>query len=72
MDEQFTTEELANISGLQAIRDRVVRLSGNPNPTVREFLHHSQRGRMQNPIVGTPGDVADQLEQAITAAGDAY
>ena len=66
MDDPFTSEELESISGLQAIRDRVISLSGNPNPTVAEFLHHSQRGRMQNPMIGTASDVADQMEEWFT------
>ena len=63
MDEAFTDAEMANISGLQAIRDRVVRASGNKNPTVREFIHFSGRGRVHDPVVGGPKEVADRLEQ---------
>ncbi len=60
MDEPFTTEELASMSGLQGIRDRVVAMK--KNPTVREFIKISGRGRVHNPIVGGPMEVADQLE----------
>jgi FMN-dependent oxidoreductase (nitrilotriacetate monooxygenase family) len=63
MDEAFTDEEMAAISGLQAIRDRVVRASGKKNPTVREFMHHTGRGRVHDPIVGGPKEICDQLEQ---------
>jgi alkanesulfonate monooxygenase SsuD/methylene tetrahydromethanopterin reductase-like flavin-dependent oxidoreductase (luciferase family) len=63
MDEAFTDKEMADISGLQAIRDRVVRASGNRNPTVRDFLHFSGRGRVHNPIIGGPKEISDQLEQ---------
>jgi FMN-dependent oxidoreductase (nitrilotriacetate monooxygenase family) len=63
MDEPFTEEEMAAISGLQAIRDSVVRASGKKNPSVREFMHFSGRGRVHNPIVGGPKEVADRLEQ---------
>src|SRR5258707_993953 len=63
MDEAFTDEEMAAISGLQAIRDRVVRASGNKNPTVREFIHYTGRGRVHDPIVGGPKEICDQLEQ---------
>ena len=63
MDEAFTDQEMADMSGLQAIRDRVVRASGNRNPTVREFIQFSGRGRVHNPIVGGPKEVADRLEQ---------
>jgi alkanesulfonate monooxygenase SsuD/methylene tetrahydromethanopterin reductase-like flavin-dependent oxidoreductase (luciferase family) len=44
MDEAFTDEEMADMSGLQTIRDRVVRASGNRNPTVREFLRGRPEG----------------------------
>ena len=63
MDEAFTDEEMAEMSGLQAIRDRVVRASGNKNPTVRDFIHFSGRGRVHDPVVGGPKEVADRLEQ---------
>ena len=63
MDEPFSDEEMAQISGLQAIRDRVVRASGNKNPTAREFIHFSGRGRVHDPVVGGPREIADHLEQ---------
>jgi alkanesulfonate monooxygenase SsuD/methylene tetrahydromethanopterin reductase-like flavin-dependent oxidoreductase (luciferase family) len=63
MDQAFTDDELAEMSGLQAIRDRVVQASGKKNPTVRDFIHFSGRGRVHDPIVGGPKEVADRLEQ---------
>jgi FMN-dependent oxidoreductase (nitrilotriacetate monooxygenase family) len=66
MDEPFTDAEMAEISGLQAIRDRVVRASGNKNPSVREFMHFSGRGRVHDPVVGGPKEIADRLEQWFT------
>ena len=63
MDEAFTDQEMAEISGLQAIRDRVVQASGKSNPTVRDFIHFSGRGRVHDPVVGGPRDIADRLEQ---------
>jgi hypothetical protein len=68
MDEAFTDKEMADISGLQAIRDRVVRASGNRNPTVRDFLHFSGRGRVHNPIIGGPKEISDQLEQSFVSS----
>lgn len=64
-DEPFSDAELAGITGLQAIRDRVVRLSGKPNPTTRDFVRHSGRGTLRElpRFVGTPTDVADGLEE---------
>jgi FMN-dependent oxidoreductase (nitrilotriacetate monooxygenase family) len=67
MDEAFSDTEMAEMSGLQAIRDRVVHASGKRNPTVREFIHFSGRGRVHHPIVGGPKEVADRLEQWFVA-----
>ena len=67
MDEPFTADELAAMSGLQAIRDRVVSGAGGKPPTVRDFIRISGRGRVHNPIVGGPKEVADSLEQWFTA-----
>jgi FMN-dependent oxidoreductase (nitrilotriacetate monooxygenase family) len=60
MDEPFTDAELETMSGLQGIRDRVT--SVKKNPTVREFIAISGRGRVHNPLIGGPKEVADQLE----------
>src|SRR5499427_6970226 len=67
MDEPFTAEELEEMSGLQGIRDRVLRASGKKNPTVRDFVEISGRGRVHNPVVGGPKEVADRLEQWFSA-----
>jgi FMN-dependent oxidoreductase (nitrilotriacetate monooxygenase family) len=69
MDETFSDREMAQMSGLQAIRDRVVHASGNKNPTVRDFIHFSGRGRVHNPVVGGPKEVADRLEQWFVERG---
>src|SRR6201981_3195812 len=63
MDEAFTDAEIAAMSGLQGIRDRVLRASGKTNPTVRDFIVLSGRGRVHNAIVGGPKEVADRLEE---------
>jgi FMN-dependent oxidoreductase (nitrilotriacetate monooxygenase family) len=65
MDEAFTDAELSEMSGLQGIRDRVTRMK--KNPTVRDFIEISGRGRVHNPIVGGPKEVADQLEAWFSA-----
>ena len=65
MDEPFTDADLAAMSGLQGIRDRVVNVK--KNPTVRDFIQISGRGRVHHPIVGGPKEVADALEQWFTA-----
>ena len=41
----------------------MIQLSNTPNPTVRDFIKHSQRGRPRDPIVGGPKEVADKLEE---------
>ena len=63
--EPFTDEEMASISGLQAIRDRVVTLSGNPHPTVEDFVTYSRRGTVNEMphFVGTPAAVADEMAE---------
>jgi FMN-dependent oxidoreductase (nitrilotriacetate monooxygenase family) len=67
MDEPFSAGELEEMSGLQGIRDRVLRACESKNPTVRDFIRISGRGRVQNPIVGGPKEVADRLEQWFAA-----
>jgi FMN-dependent oxidoreductase (nitrilotriacetate monooxygenase family) len=68
MDEPFSADELQAISGLQAIRDRVVQLSGKPNPTVRDFVEFSGRGTLKElpTFVGSAKTVADKLEEWFT------
>jgi alkanesulfonate monooxygenase SsuD/methylene tetrahydromethanopterin reductase-like flavin-dependent oxidoreductase (luciferase family) len=65
IDEPFTDKELASISGLQALRDRVVQVKGATKPTVRDFMDITQRGTLaEHPVLcGSPKDVADQMEE---------
>ena len=69
LDEPFTADELRSIGGLQALRDRVVRASGKPNPTTRDFIQHSGRGTIREMprFIGTPRTVADGLEDWFTS-----
>jgi len=71
MDEPFTSEELQAISGMQALRDRVVQVSGKTNPTVRDFVEFSGRGTVREmpSFVGSPKAVADKFEQWFTDGG---
>lgn len=73
-DEPFTTEELDAIGGLRAIRDRVTMLSGKTNPTVEDFVRYSGRGTIREfPVfIGSPSDVADQLEEWHGTACDGF
>ena len=68
MDEAFTDDELKSISGLQAIRDRVVASSGKKNPTIRDFVEVSNRGTIREfPLIaGSPKDIADKMEEWFT------
>ena len=69
MDEAFTDAELHGMSGIQTIRDSVIRTSGIANPTVRDFARFSGRGRADNAIVGGPKEVADHLEEMFVTRG---
>lgn len=68
IDEPFTDDELASLS-FQGFRDRVVRLSGKRNPTVRDFIVISGRGTVkEHPMFcGDPKEVADEMEEWFAA-----
>ena len=74
MDEPFNEDELSSIGGLRAIVDRVVEVSGRPDPTLADFVRISKRGTVHEmPIfLGTPSDVADQLEEWHGSACDGF
>ena len=65
IDEPFSDEEIASISGVQTMRDRVMAVSGKTNPTTRDFIDISGRGTFHEHtrLIGTAKDVADGLEQ---------
>jgi len=65
LDEPLSDDDLRSMTGIQAIRDRVMQLSGKANPTVRDFLAHSGRGTLRElpTFVGTPAKIADQMEE---------
>ena len=66
MDEPFTAEELESMTGLQAYRDQVIAARG-PNPTIRDFIEVTQRGKVRHPWVGTGKQIADLMEEWFTA-----
>jgi FMN-dependent oxidoreductase (nitrilotriacetate monooxygenase family) len=73
LDEAFTEEELEGMSGMHAMRNRVVRVSGKANPTVRDFLAVTKRGRPGEAVVGGPKEIADRMEQWFVEHGcDGY
>lgn len=65
MDEPFTDAELKGMEGLQTIRDRVMEQAKalGRNPTVREFAQISGRGKLSQPLVGGPKEIADTFEE---------
>ena len=74
MDSSFNDDELKSISGLRAIIDRVVTLSGKKNPTIRDFVDFSNRGTVREfpRFVGTAKDVADGLEEWFNTCCDGF
>ncbi len=74
MDSSFTDEELKSISGLRAVIERVVSLSGKKNPTIRDFVQYSSRGTVREfpRFVGTAKDVADGLEEWFNTCCDGF
>ena len=46
-----------------------MRVSGNSNPTARDFIHFSGRGQVHKPIIGGPKEIADQLERWFVERG---
>ena len=69
LDEPFTDAELIGMTGMHTIRDRVMaQMAGKGrNPTVREFAQISGRGKLANPWVGGPKEIADIFEAWFTA-----
>ena len=62
LDEPFTDAEIAGISGMQSMRDRVLR-SGVKNPTPRDFMRITGRGLLREAWVGGPKEIADRIEE---------
>ncbi|MBS0531688.1 MAG: LLM class flavin-dependent oxidoreductase [Proteobacteria bacterium] len=69
IDEPLTTEELLGMQGMLGMRDGVLKLSGNPNPSARDFVKFSGRGQTQDAMVGGPKEIADRLEQMFVERG---
>ena len=67
-DQPLSDEVMASMTGLRGFLDRVIQLSGNPNPSVRDFVRWSGRGTLRElPVfTGTAGQVADQMEEWTT------
>jgi FMN-dependent oxidoreductase (nitrilotriacetate monooxygenase family) len=69
IDEPLTSEELQGMQGMLGIRDGVLRTSGKPNPSTRDFITFSGRGQTQDAIVGGPKEIADRLEEMFVGHG---
>jgi alkanesulfonate monooxygenase SsuD/methylene tetrahydromethanopterin reductase-like flavin-dependent oxidoreductase (luciferase family) len=67
LDIALSDEELESMSGMQTFRDRVIQGSGKTNPSVRDFIEVTQRGRLGHPVVGGPKEVADHMEEYFTS-----
>jgi FMN-dependent oxidoreductase (nitrilotriacetate monooxygenase family) len=69
IDEPLTTAELQGMQGMIGMRDGVLKLSGKPNPSARDFVKLSGRGQTQDAIVGGPKEIADRLEEMFVERG---
>jgi alkanesulfonate monooxygenase SsuD/methylene tetrahydromethanopterin reductase-like flavin-dependent oxidoreductase (luciferase family) len=69
IDEPFTTEELAGMTGMLGIRDGVLKRSGKKNPSARDFINFSGRGYVDSAVVGGPKEIADYMEEMFSARG---
>ncbi|WP_076997691.1 LLM class flavin-dependent oxidoreductase [Variovorax sp. KK3] len=69
----FTDEELAATSW-HGLRDRVIAASGKKNPSVKDFVDFSGRGTVKEGpnFVGTPTQIADQMEAWFGTACDGF
>ncbi len=63
-DQPLSDDVMASMTGLRGFLDRVIQLSGNPNPSLNDFIKWSGRGTLREfPVFsGTPTQVADQME----------
>lgn len=72
-DEPIADHDMARMS-MQTMRDLVVQKSGKTNPTVREFVEFSGRSTLREgpTFVGTPAQVADEMEAWFSDACDGF
>ena len=72
-DQPFSDEELAGMSW-QSLRDKIVQKSGKKNPSVRDVVEISGRGTVRESptFIGTPTQVADQLQEWFESACDGF
>ena len=66
LDEPLSDDDLDAMTGIQGIRNQVLQITGRANPTVRDFVQVSGRGRLAHPTVGGPVELADYFEEWFT------
>ncbi len=74
VDQPFTDAELAAMSW-QGLRDGVIAASGKANPSVADFVEFSHRGSLNGsgfPFIGTPEQVADQMQDWFGSCCDGF
>ncbi|ETX00492.1 MAG: monooxygenase [Candidatus Entotheonella factor] len=64
LDEPLSQEAMDSMSGIRSFLERVIQGSGKANPTLRDFMAYTGRGTLRElpRFVGTPSQVADQME----------
>jgi alkanesulfonate monooxygenase SsuD/methylene tetrahydromethanopterin reductase-like flavin-dependent oxidoreductase (luciferase family) len=68
LDDSFSRDELADLTGGHTVIERVTGATGKANPTVRDFIEVTGRGTFHDHprFIGSPKDVADGMEQWVT------
>ena len=66
LDEPLAPEDVDAMTGIQGIRNQVLEATGKENPTLRDFVRISGRGRLAHPVVGGPNELADYFEEWFT------
>jgi FMN-dependent oxidoreductase (nitrilotriacetate monooxygenase family) len=69
LDEPLAQTDLDAMTGLRAIIDRVVEMSGKAFPTPRDFVRCSGRATVREfpTLVGTPSEIVDEMERWLEA-----
>ncbi len=66
LDTPLSDTDVQEMTGIQGIRNQVLEVTGKDNPTVRDFVNVSGRGRLAHPVVGGPVELADHFEEWFT------
>jgi len=68
LDTPLSDTDVQEMTGIQGIRNQVLEVTGKDNPTVRDFVNVSGRGRLAHPVVGGPVELADHFEEWFTSS----